>query len=205
MNSTHVRSGAVLGGVERARANQREARLRRPAHVDVDGVLQRRPRAHEPAVAVGEVDEVPVQAGVEPGREPRGHVRGEHGGGEEHRVEALVRDEPRESVDAWLRQRRPEARVVAHVHDRRAVLACLEGHVTNVRAQDGAGDLSSERGRLREHAEGALLQLSLVVLEEDQRLHSRRFSARKSTMRSAALPSSSIFCESPRAGGALSA
>src|SRR5205085_2962931 len=60
---------------------------------------------------------------------------------------------------------------------------------------------------LREHAERALLDRAVVVLEEHQRLRHQtsRFSARNSTIFSAALPSSSILRASPRAGGGLRA
>ena len=49
-------AGRDLGGVERAGAEQREARLGRPADVDEDGVLQRRPLADERAVVDDDID-----------------------------------------------------------------------------------------------------------------------------------------------------
>ena len=58
---------------------------------------------------------------------------------------------------------------------------------------DDAGDVPAERGRLAEHAEGALRQPALVVLEEDERAHSSFLPASQSTSCSAAEPSSSIL------------
>src|SRR5262249_4383110 len=62
-----------------------------------------------------------------------------------------------------------------------------------------------QRRGLGEHRERVLHELAAVVLEEDERAHSSRFSARKSTIFCGLLPSSSIFTVSPRAGGSPSA
>src|SRR5439155_1204669 len=59
----------------------------------------------------------------------------------------------------------------------------------------------AELRRSRQHAEGATQQLAVVVLEEDERGHRRRFSCRNARICSAAEPSSSIVFESPRGGG----
>ena len=85
-----------------------------------------------------------------------------------------------------------------------AVLAGLGGERLDAGAEQHGLDLAAERRRLGEHAERALLQLALVVLEEDEELSSGAFrSCRNSTIFSAAEPSSSIFTVSPRAGGSL--
>ena len=60
-------------------------------------------------------------------------------------------------------------------------------------ADDDAGDVAAEGERLREHAERALLDRALVVLEEDERAHSSFLPASQSTSCSAAEPSSSIL------------
>src|SRR5439155_17979245 len=83
--------------------------------------------------------------------------------------------------------------------------ARVRGELLRALAGDDGVD-AAERGGLREHAERALLQITAVVLEKDERRHQMSlFSARKSTIACAALPSSSIFRASPRAGGLPSA
>ena len=60
--------------VECAGAEQSEPRFRRPADVDVDGVLQRGARTDQLVAVLPDVDEVPVETGVEPSREAGGGV-----------------------------------------------------------------------------------------------------------------------------------
>ena len=202
----HFRRAAGGVRVERARAEERDPRLGLPADVHEDGVLQGGTLADELAVLLHEVAEVPVQAGVEPGGKSRRDIRGEHGVAEEHGVDALVADQLREHVDPRLRQRRLELRVVGDVDLRGAELARFVGEAAHARADDDTGDFTvAERRRLREHAERPLQQLVAVMLEKDERAHTRRFSARKSRIACAALPSSSIFFESARAGGSFNA
>src|SRR5579862_2143115 len=193
----HVRGPSRLLRVERAGAEQREPRRARPADVDEDGVLQRRPLADEIG---GHVDEIPVETGVESRGKARGDIGGEHGVGKEHGV--VVRCELGDDVDARLRQRRLERGVVGDVHRLRAVLAEIDRRHA---AADEHGVGVAERRRLRQHAERALLRCAVVMLDEDENAHTRRFSARKSTIACAASPSPSILRASPRAGGAPSA
>ena len=193
--------------VERAGAEEREPRRARPADVGVDGVLQRRALADELAVLELDVDEIPVEPGVEARREPGGDVGREDGVGEEDGVVAAVLDDLREHVDARLRQRLLDLAVLADPDLRGAELPGLGRERLRALAGDHGRDVAvAERRRLREHAERALLQLVAVVLEEDERRHQTSlFSARKSTIACAALPSSSILRASPRAGGSPSA
>ena len=116
---------ATRDRIKRPRSEERDARLGRPADLDVHGILERRSRSDELPVVVGDFDEVPVQSGVETRRESRRRVRGEHRVREQDRVHALGTDELREHVDARLRHRRFELRVVRHVHARSPELAGL--------------------------------------------------------------------------------
>src|SRR5262249_32121688 len=79
------------------------------------------------------------------------------------------------------------------------------GRRADARADDHTGHLADGSG-LREHRKRSLLDLPFVMLEEDERLRHQTslFSARNSTIVSAALPSSSIRRDSPRGGGGLS-
>src|SRR5262249_49371691 len=127
--------------------------------------------------------------------------------GEEDGVVAPLADGAREHVDAWLRERRLERRVVGDEAPRRAERPRAGRERANARAADDARDVRvAERGGLREHAEGAFLELVAVVLEEDEDGHQRSFrSRRNSRIRSAAVPSSWIRTESPRGGGSETA
>ena len=200
-----LRRTAALARIERAGAEERDPRLRRPADVRIDGVLQRRPLADELAVLLRDVDEIPVETGVESRGQPRGDVRAEDGVREQHGVDPLVADELREHVDARLRQRGFELRVVRDVDLRGAVRARAVRKPAHVRADHDSRDVAAERRGLRQDAERRLEQLVAVVLEKDERAHTSRFSARKSSTACAALPSSSTLRESPRAGGSFSA
>ena len=104
-----------------------------------------------------EVDEIPVQPGIEPRREAGGDVRREHARPEEHGVEALVAHELREHVHPRLRQRRLERRIVGDVDGRRT--GGLGGGAADTRAGDDSADLAAELDGLGEHAERALRQL----------------------------------------------
>ena len=102
-------------GVERAGAEEREPRRRLPADVDENRVLQRGTLADERAVARLEVDEIPVEPGVEPRCEPGGDVGREHRVREQHRVVAAVLRRPsrarrRAPAAAAARASRPRRR-----------------------------------------------------------------------------------------------
>ena len=142
----------------------------RPADVHEHGVAERRPLADELAVAKLEIGEIPVQPRVEARREPGRDVRGEHGRAEEHGVRALALDERRERVHARLRERGRERRVLAREDLRGAERTGLRGDGGRVLPEHDAGRLA-ERRRLPEHAEPALLELAVVVLEEDEEVH----------------------------------
>jgi len=105
----------VLIRIERAGTKERDARLRRPADVHVDRVLQCGTLPHELAVLLPEVDEIPVEAGIESSRQRGRNIGGEHRVAEEDRVDSLVPDELRDHVDSRLRQRCLELRVVCDV------------------------------------------------------------------------------------------
>src|SRR5262249_25019301 len=191
-----------LGRVERAGTEERKPRRRTPAHVDEHRVLQGGPLAH---VVAREVDEVPVEPGVEARGGTGGDVGGQHAVGEEHGGAALLLHEPREPVQARLRRRRLERVVLEHINGACSVLAGFVRQRADFAAHEHGGDVVAECGRLAEHAERALLQLVAVVLEEDEDAHTKRFSVRKSTISCAALPPPSILGASPRDGGSLSA
>ena len=110
-----------LGRIERARADERDARLGGPADVDVHRVAERGPLPDELPVRTFEIDQIPVQAGIEARGEPRGHVGGEHGAGEEDGVEAFVLHERRERVHPGLGKRSVQLGIVEHVHRLRPV------------------------------------------------------------------------------------
>ena len=141
------------------------------ADVDVDGVLQRGPLAHQLAVAQLEVDEVPVEPRAQAGGEAGGDVGRQHGRAEEDGVEALPLHEPGEHVDTRLRERRGERRVVGGVGPRGAVAAGLRGELRDPGAGHDRGHVPAELRCLREDAERALDELALVVFEEDERGH----------------------------------
>ncbi len=79
--------------------------VRGPAHVDEHRVGERRPFSDTARV---EIDEVPVETGLEPRGEARRNVRRQHRLCEENRAVAPVAHDPREHVDTGLRQRRLE-------------------------------------------------------------------------------------------------
>jgi hypothetical protein len=202
----HVRRAAALRGFERARADQREARLARPADVEDDGILKRGPLADECGVLQLEIGEVPVQARVEARRKGRGDVGGEDRGAEQHGVETLGLDELRENVHPRLRQGRFERGVVGDEDSRRAVGADLLGKAFDSRAAENRGHVVSELGGLRDDAERPLDRLALVILDVDEGGHQTSFlSLRYWRIASAASPLSSIRRLSPRAGGSPTA
>ena len=133
-----LRRAAALARIERPGAEERDPRLRRPADVRIDGVLQRRPLADELAVLLRDVDKVPVQPCVESRGQPSGDVRAEHRVREQHGVDPLVAHELREHVDARLRQRRFQLRIVGDVDLRRAELAGAVRKPAHVRADHDA-------------------------------------------------------------------
>ena len=115
-----------LDGVERPASKQREPRLPGPSGVDPHGVRERRPLADE-LTRVDEVDEVPVQPGPEPCRQPGGDVRRQHRLREQNRVEPLFTQQRREYIHAGLRQRRFQPRVVGDEHRPGPELAAMLG------------------------------------------------------------------------------
>ena len=154
--------------LERAGTDQREPGLALPADLDVDRVAEGRARPDEGAVALFEVDEVPVQAGVEPGGEAGRDIGGQHRRGEEHRVVGAFFDHLFEHVHAGLWERRLEGRVVRDPDLAGAV--GLAGECGDPGARDHAVGVAERRG-LGQHAERALLDLTAVVLEEDEGRH----------------------------------
>ena len=92
----------ALDRLEAAGADQPQPRLALPADLDVDGVVEGRPLADELPVVLRQVDEIPVQAGIEPRGEARGDVRGQHRGAKENGVEALSPDQIRGHVHTRL-------------------------------------------------------------------------------------------------------
>ena len=113
--------------------------------------------------------------------------------------------EPGEDVDARLRAAAPRGRVVGDEDLGGAEAAGAGRELLHARAGHDRGDVAAELRGLREHAERALDELALVVLEEDEGRHQRSFlSARYSTIFSAACPSSSMRTLSPREGGSES-
>ena len=157
-------------GVEASSAKERDGRLGTPARVDVDAVAESRAHADQTAVLGADVDEIPVEAGVEPDGERRGDVRSEHRLPEEDGPEAFVAGDLRQHVDARLGKWGRELRRIGDVHGRRTVGAGLRSGLLRSFADDDPGHLA-ERCRLRKHPEGALLDLAIVVLEKDEELH----------------------------------
>src|SRR5439155_3625546 len=155
---------------------------------------------YERVALLDQIDEVPVQAGIQPSRKGGGDVRREHRLREQDRVEALVANELRKHVDPRRGQRRRQTLVVRDVHDTPDPL----GSAAHAVPHDDASGIA-ERARFREHTQRRLGHGTFVMLEEDEQLHSTRFSARNSTIASAAFPSSSTRRLSPRAGGGASA
>src|SRR6266516_664107 len=194
------RGAARLDRIERSCAHERDSRSTRPPHVDENRVAERGPLAHELVTLQDEICEVPVKTRFEARRETCGDIRCEHGRAEGNCVRARLPDERRERVDPGLRKRGCERFVLRHVHGRRSVSACAACDLASLRAENDSRRLA-ERGRLREHAQAALLELSVVVLEEDEKFQISLLSSRYSTIFSAPLPSSSILTWSPREGG----
>ena len=112
------------------------------------------------------------------------------------------RDDGLQGVDARLRQGRCERGVVDDVDGRGAERARLRGDVAHAATEHDPCDIAEGSG-LGEHAEAALRQVAVVGLEVDERAghQTSLFSARYSTILSAALPSSSIRTWSLLAGG----
>src|SRR4051794_19659000 len=197
-------AAARRGGVEAAGAEERDPRRRRPPDVDVDGVLQRRALAGEVA---REVDEIPVEAGVEACGEAGRDIGGEHRVREQDGFVAVLLHDLREHVDARLRECLLELFCLGDENLPGAELARFARERLRVLADDDGGDVCvAEGGRLREDAERALLELVAVLLEEDEDARTRRFSTRKSRIAWAlSPPESSTLRASPRDGGSLSA
>ena len=193
----HLGTAANLIRVERAGAEDRELDTARPADVDIHGVGELRRLAR----LTVEVDEPPVEPGIEPRSETRGHIGGQHRLREQHSVEALVAHELREHVDARLRQRRRHALVVGDPHRPRAVRAGALRERAHTGADEHAADVAADLRRLRKYTERALRNRAFMMLEKDQRLghQTSRFETRNSRICSAPEPSSSIFRASPRA------
>ena len=158
-----------------AGAHHREARRVRPPDVDEHGVAERRPLADELVALEDEIGQVPVQPRVQARGQPGRDVCGENRRGEEDRIRAARLHERRERVHPRLRKRRLERAVLADVDLGRAERAGPRGGLRGAGTEDDPGRLA-ERGRLGENAEAALLELAVVVLEEDEELHSSRFS-----------------------------
>src|SRR5262249_23706696 len=110
-------------------------------------------------------------------------------------------DQVRGHVHSRVWERLLERRILGDIDLARAVAAGLLGEGFDARARDQRRDLATELDGLAENAEGVLLQLAVVVLEEDERAHSAFRSRRNSTTFSAPVPSSSIRTVSPRGGG----
>jgi hypothetical protein len=121
LHLARLRVTAGLLRVERTGAKECDSRSSRPADVRVDRVLQSRTLTDEFAVSNLDIDEIPVETGVEASRETAGDVRSENALPEQHRV--VVGSELGDDVDARLRKGRGEC-VVARcdVNDLRAVL-----------------------------------------------------------------------------------
>src|SRR5918995_59726 len=195
-----------LGRIERAGPEQADARRRLPADVDDDRVAESRLLADELAPVTRDVGQLPVEPCVQTRRQGGGDVGRQDRLAEEDRVDLLVGDELGDRVDARLRQRRFQPRIVRDVARGRTVLPRLLGQPVEAGADDHARDVAVEARSLREDRQRALLQLAVVMLEEDEGAdQSSLFSARKATICSAALPSSSILRVSPRGGGSFSA
>ena len=116
-----LRRATGLDRVERAGAYEAEPRRARPADVDQDRVTQRLTLADELVATELDVGEIPVEARLEPCREPCGDVRRKNGGREEDGIRSGLLDERFERVDAWLRERGCEGFVLAGVRLRGAI------------------------------------------------------------------------------------
>ena len=81
-----------------------------------DRVAERRALPDQVPVLLDEVGEIPVQARLEPGREPGSDVGREDGGREEHGVEAAVLDDRREASTRGCGSGASELRLVDDQH-----------------------------------------------------------------------------------------
>ena len=70
---------------------------------------------HVPAVGL-DIDQIPVEPGVEAGRQAGGDVGGEHRVGKKHGVVAPGPHHIGQDIDPRLRERRVERVVIGHVH-----------------------------------------------------------------------------------------
>ena len=177
----------------------------RPAHVDEDRVLERRPLADELAVRRARCrrgpSSGPRRAAPQDRRRRRRRAR--------TRAKSTVStpslaDQLREHVDARLRQRRLELRVVRDVD--------LAAPTSGLRRRAPARPSRARRRRRRRRAKrpcrarrARLLQLALVVLEEDQRASQELLLREEVDDLLRRAPSSSILRASPRGGGSPSA
>ena len=165
-----LRAPIRLDRIERPCADHPELRAALPTDVRDDGVAQRRPRTDELAVLHGQIREVPVEPCIEPRGESGRDVCRQHRRGEQHGVRVHLLDECRESVDPRLRQWGRQLRRLARVHLRRTECAGARGDGRGALAEHDAESVAQRRG-LAEHAQAALLERAVVVLEEDERLH----------------------------------
>ena len=143
----------TLHGLEGAGPDQGQARLALPADIDVNGVVKGRTRADELSVLLHQVDEIPVQAGVEPRREARGDIRGQHGRAEENGVEAMAPDQVRGHVHAGLRKRCLERAILGDKNLCGTEPARLRRQTLDRGAGDQRRDVAFQLGSLAEDAE----------------------------------------------------
>ena len=130
------------GGLERARADEADRRGALPADVDHDRVAEGGTLPDETAVLLDEVDEVPVQPGVEPRGEAGGDVGREHGRGEQHRVVAALPRRPSRGRRRAAAGAAPRAPGRLRPRPSRRRTARLPASAADARAGDRTGDAS---------------------------------------------------------------
>ena len=195
----------ALDGVEGARADERQPRRARPAHVDEDGVAERGPFRDECAPVEREVRQVPVEAGIEPGGQSGCDIGREHGGGEEHVLGAGLGDDGLERVDARLRQRRLEGGIVDDV-DRGGAVRARGGGDARDAVPTTTPATSPPSAAARESTPSEPFWIAPSWCSRKTSVVTESFlPASQSTSFSAAEPSSSILTWSPFAGGGCSA
>ena len=161
----------AVDGLERAGTDQREPGLALPADLDVDRVAEGRPRPDERAVPLLEVDEVPVQAGVEPGGEAGRDI----GRRARTRRRAPCRSRLPSTTCSSTSTRgcgRGASRAGSSATQTLPAPWALPASARDPGARDHAVGVA-ERRRLGQHAERALLDLAVVVLEEDEGRHAQ--------------------------------
>lgn len=182
-----------LDRLEGARPNERDPRSARPTHRDEHGVAESGPPGGELPAVDCDVGDIPVEAGVEPGRKACGDVGREDRRGKENVLGSGGGGDSLECVNARLRQRSLEVGPVYGIDRCDSECTRRRSDLGDAVPYDDACNVTADGKCPCEHAQRALLDRAAMMLEKDEGAHRSFLPASHSTSCSAADPSSSIL------------